>query len=469
MPDFNNDNKTLMTLIAAFCLLIILAGASFFAGMSYAGALGPQVLEREVTREVPLVVEGEGVSAEGSESAPALESENDGSGEAQEPASPAEAGGAAESDSETVTEPSEPRIAISDLSAEDLELFFEVWEILEEDFDGELPTESELNSAIISASIDTLGDEYTNYVEPEIAQRMREDMGGSFEGIGAFVRENDDGLVEIVRPMDGRPADIAGLEAGDIIIEVDGENVVGQSLDEIITKVRGPRDTVVILGVLRADDEELIEISITRARIEIPTVEYELMEDGVGYLQLTSFNAVASDQVEAAIEDLIDQGATSLVFDLRDNPGGFLDAAVNIADLFLPESVVLYERNNQGLNQTFRADDGDAGEDIPMAVLVNAGSASASELVAGALRDNDRAVLIGDVTFGKGSVQQIRTLTNGAELRVTIARWYTPGDVNIGANGLTPDIEIELPEDVSLGAEDDPQLLRAIEFLTTGR
>lgn len=465
MPEFDeSNNKTLLMLIGAFCLLIILAGASFYAGMFYAGAVGPQIVEREVTREVPLVVEGEGVSAEGSESAPLTEDE---AGEVQESTTGSEEGAASATDQET--EPAEPRIAISDLSADDLELFFEVWEILEDDFDGELPTEEELNNAIIDASIQTLGDEYTNYVEPDVAQRMREDMGGSFEGIGAFVRENDDGLVEIVRPMDGRPADIAGLEAGDIIIEVDGENVVGQSLDEIITKVRGPRDTVVVLGILRGETEELLEISITRARIEIPTVEFELLDDGIGYLHLTSFNAVATEQVEDALDELIDQGATSLVFDLRDNPGGFLDAAVNISDLFLPESVVLYERNNQGLNQTFRADNGDAGEDIPMVVLVNAGSASASELVAGALRDNDRAVLVGDVTFGKGSVQQIRTLSNGAELRVTIARWYTPGDVNIGANGLTPDFEVELPEDVSLGAEDDPQLQRAIEFLTTGR
>lgn len=465
MPDFNDNNpNTLFTLIAAFCLLIIVAGASFYAGITYAGAFGPEIVQIEVTREVPVVVEGETVIVDGGEAAAEEESSSPSEieGNSFESADDeVEAPAAAE-------EPAEPRIAIDNLSADDIELFFEVWDIIEEDFDGDLPTEEELNFAIIDASIDTLNDDYTNFVEPEIASRMREDMNGSFEGIGAFVRENDEGLVEIVRPMDGRPADIAGLEAGDIIIEVDGENVVGQSLDEIITKVRGPRDTQVVLSVQREGEEDLVDITITRARIEIPVVESELLDDNIGYIQLTSFNAVASDRLIQATDDLIDQGATSLILDLRDNPGGFLDTAVEVADLYLPESVVLYERNNQGLNQTFRADDGDLGEDIPMVVLVNAGSASASELVAGALRDNDRAILIGEITFGKGSVQQIRNLSNGSELRVTVARWFTPGDVNISAEGLTPDIEVELPEDVALGSEEDPQLQRAIEYLLTG-
>ncbi|MDJ0757427.1 MAG: S41 family peptidase [Ardenticatenaceae bacterium] len=467
MPDFNDNNtKTLFTLIAAFCLLIIVAGASFYAGITYAGAFGPEIVEIEVTREVPVVVEGETIIADGGET----EAEDESSSESEIQGNTFDSAESADDGDEApaAEEPSEPRIAIENLSADDIELFFEVWDIIEEDFDGELPTEEELNFAIINASIETLNDDYTNFVEPDVASRMREDMNGSFEGIGAFVRENDEGLVEIVRPMDGRPADIAGLEAGDIIIEVDGENVVGQSLDEIITKVRGPRDTQVILGVQREGEEALVDITIIRARIEIPVVESELLDDNIGYIQLTSFNAVASERLIDATDDLIDQGATSLILDLRDNPGGFLDTAVEVADLYLPESVVLYERNNQGLNQTFRADDGDLGEDIPLVVLVNAGSASASELVAGALRDNDRAILIGEVTFGKGSVQQIRNLSNGSELRVTVARWFTPGDVNISAAGLTPDIEVELPEDVALGSEEDPQLQRAIEYLLTG-
>ena len=161
---------------------------------------------------------------------------------------------------------------------------------------------------------------------------------------------------------------------------------------------------------------------------------------------------------------MLDQGAESVIFDLRDNPGGFLNQSISISDLFLTESVVLFERNNAGLDQVFRADDGDLGEGLPLVVLVNGGSASASEIVAGAIQDNGRAVLIGDVTFGKGSVQQVHQLTDGAEMRVTIARWYTPSNNTIDKEGVTPDIIVEMEFD----AEEDVQLFRAVEFLQTG-
>jgi len=163
------------------------------------------------------------------------------------------------------------------------------------------------------------------------------------------------------------------------------------------------------------------------------------------------------------------QGAQSIIFDLRDNPGGFLDQSVGIADLFLPEGVVLYERNNKGEEQTFTAVSGDEAESIPMVVLINAGSASASEIVAGALRDNGRTTLIGETTFGKGSVQQLHTLSDGSELRVTVARWYTPANVSISDSGITPDIEVPSPDDFTLGGEGDTQLQRAIEFLQNGQ
>ncbi len=298
-------------------------------------------------------------------------------------------------------------------------------------------------------------------------------MTGAVEGIGAFVQENDDGLFEIVRPIDGQPADLAGIKAGDIIIEVDGESMLGISFDEVILLVRGPQGTSVNLKVLREGEEEPLEFDIIRTRFEVPVVESEMLPDEItggvpiGYVRLTEFNLNADEKLREALQEILAQNPQGLIFDLRDNPGGFLDQSVAVADAFLPDGVALFERNIRGLDETFTTDDGDLAEAIPMVVLVNAGSASASEIVAGAIQDRDRAVLVGETTFGKGSVQQIYTLGDGSELRVTIARWYTPDNNTIDKEGITPDFEVESPED--LGGPEDGQLMRAVEFLLTGQ
>ena len=190
-----------------------------------------------------------------------------------------------------------------------------------------------------------------------------------------------------------------------------------------------------------------------------------MLAGNIAYIKLTSFDQTATEKTGAALQTLLDQGAESVIFDLRDNPGGFLNQSISVADLFLADNVVLHERNNAGLDQVFRADDGDLGEELPLVVLVNGGSASASEIVAGAIKDNGRAVIIGDVTFGKGSVQQVYQLSDGSELRVTIARWYTPNNSSITKEGITPDIIVEMEFD----AEEDIQLARAIEYLQDGQ
>jgi carboxyl-terminal processing protease len=268
-----------------------------------------------------------------------------------------------------------------------------------------------------------------------------------------------------VRPIAGQAAEKAGILPGDIVIEVDNDSVLDISFDEVIMLVRGPQGTEVSLTIVREGEEEPLQFTITRVRFEIPTVEYEMLEDNIAYIKLSDFNRTAYDKTLAAAEELFAQNPQGLIFDLRDNPGGFLDQSVSIADLFLDESVVLYERNRNGLvNETFAADDGDIGEVIPMVVLVNGGSASASEIVAGAIKDHDRAILIGEQTFGKGSVQHVLTLSDGSELRVTIARWYTPDNNTIDKEGITPDIEVPM----EFGAEVDIQLERAIEYILTG-
>ena len=481
----NNRNSGFMsTLTGSIILLLFLtvtSGLSFYGGILFersqttvTNSGNSEVVQVEVTRVVEKIIEveapedaaemsvdSEAIEEEVTESNEVMESEDEGAdGEVSIPAIP-------EQDEETpptpTPEPAGP--PITTLDEETLALFFEAWDLVEENFDGQLPDQDTINYALLEAALGTLGDVNTRFSEPAIAEQSRQDMTGSFEGIGAFVNENEDGLIYIVRPMSGRPAAEAGLKANDIIVEVDGENIVGQSIDEVISKVRGPRDSVVVLGVAREGEPELIEITITRARIEIPTVEYELREGDIGYIQLTQFNGVATEQMTAAVQDLLDQGATSLILDVRDNPGGFLVTAVEIADLFMPESVVLFQKNNDGLERTFTSDNGDIGEEIPMVLLINSGSASASELIAGAFRDTDRAVIIGENSFGKGSVQNLYTLSDGSELRITISRFYSPDDIVIDKIGVAPDIEVALPDGVLLRSEEDTQLEAAIEYL----
>jgi carboxyl-terminal processing protease len=345
--------------------------------------------------------------------------------------------------------------------------FYEVWRLIEAEFDGELPEDQDRIYSAISGSLRSLDDEYTRYVRPELAEKLREDMEGSVSGIGAFVRENADGLVEIVRPIDGQPADLAGLMQGDVIIEVNGESVLHADFDEVLLLVRGPEGTEVVLTVARPEVEEPLTFNLVRRMFEVPVVESELLINGdttIAYLQLSTFNRNAAAALTEAVETLLQSSPDAIILDLRDNGGGFLDQAVDIADLFLEEGVILYERGSRGIEETFSSEtDGHLAEQLPLVVLVNAGSASAAEIVAGAIQDRGRGLLVGETTFGKGSVQQVHTLSDGSELRVTFARWYTPNNLSISEEGIVPDTEVATPAD--LGGEDDPQLQSAIDIL----
>jgi carboxyl-terminal processing protease len=351
----------------------------------------------------------------------------------------------------------------------DLAIFYDIWELIEREYDGELPDSGDRLYGAISGSLDAIDDPYTRFLRPEIAQRLRDDLDGSVSGIGAIVQPGENGLVQIVRPIDNQPADLAGLLAGDLIVAIDGESVTGMSFDEVLLLVRGPAGSSVTLTVVRDDIEEPLEFQLTRAEFEVAVVESELLSAGdrtVAYVKLTSFTQSAAADVEEALRAMLAQNPEGIILDLRDNGGGFLDQAVQVADLFIPEAIVLFERSSASseLDETFRSDSGDAGESLPLVVLVNAGSASASEIVAGAVQDNDRGVLIGETTFGKGSVQHVHTLRDGSELRVTIARWFTPANRSISEQGIMPDIEVGTPSD--LGGDNDTQLQRALQYLT---
>lgn len=368
------------------------------------------------------------------------------------------------SDQDVHEQPQEeaPRSPV-ELSDEDVDLLLEVWEIIDEEFDGLLPTEEDVTYSAIAGSLELLGDNYTRFIRPEIAERMREQLNGSFEGIGAFVDLHEEGYLIIVRPIEDQPADRAGLLANDLVTHVNGQSILGMALEEITAEIKGPEGTEVTLTIRRESLAEPFDVTIMREKIEIPIVSGEMLDDEVAYVRLTGFSANAAEQLEAELEELLAQDPKGLILDLRDNPGGFLSQSVQVADLFLSEGVVLYERDGRELEEVFESDDGDLAEDIELIVLINAGSASASEIVAGAVKDRDRGILIGEPTFGKGSVQQPHTLSDGSELRVTIARWYTPDNRSIDSEGIRPHISVASPEE--FGTEADTQLQRAIRYI----
>lgn len=334
-------------------------------------------------------------------------------------------------------------------SSEEFVVFWEAWDLIEDDyyFTERLPKNEDRVYGAIQGFLATLNDPNTRFAPPVAAEDSREQIEGRFGGIGAVVSLTEDQepyIVEVVADecIPTTPADAAGLQANDIIRAVDGAEVTGLTLDEVVDSVRGREGTTVVLTVYRPAEDEILDIAVRRDSIENITVNAELI-DGIGYVHLTLFNAVATKQLRCKLDSLLAENPRALILDLHDNPGGLLNEALLVADLFLDEGLVLTQRDRDGNAEQLFSDDGDRGEDIPLYVIVDNGSASASEVVAGALRDRDRAVLFGQTTFGKGSVQNVYTLSDKSELRVTAAAWYTPDDIRIEGQGLTPDQVID--------------------------
>jgi len=351
---------------------------------------------------------------------------------------------------------------------EAFQIFWEVWDLVQHNFYGELPDMQDVTYAAIRGMLSTLDDKYTAFIEPDAAAILAEDATGEFEGIGAFVDMDEEGRLEIVQPFEGGSAEKAGLLAGDCVLEVDGVPIVGSTLYEAVGLIRGPASTQITLLIEREGISEPFEVTVTRARFEIPITEVEMRDDQVGYIRLYDFSATAGERMEKGLEELLAQEPRGIILDLRQNPGGWLDQAVEVADLFLDDGVIAVERFSDGGEQTFEARPGDVGEDVRLVVLVDGSSASASEIVAGALQDRERAILIGESTFGKGSVQRPFTLKDGSELRVTVALWFTPNGQAIHGQGLRPDIEVPWPEEEDVEPGVDPQLERAVEYLLAG-
>jgi carboxyl-terminal processing protease len=359
-------------------------------------------------------------------------------------------------------------VAAAGEESSEFAVFWEAWHLIESEFYGELPTMQEVTYGAIRGVLVAISDDGTSFIDPERAAVMREDVTGGFEGIGAVVNMLPNGRLIIVEPLLGRPAAQAGIQQGDLVLQVDDTPIQNMTLIEAVSLIRGPAGSTVRLTILRKGVREPFEVAIVRERIEIEVVESRMLDDDIAYVRLTEFNAKATKELKEALRELLAQEPKGLIFDLRSNPGGFLQTSVEVASQFLDEGPVLVEKGKGDLERQYPVESGGLATEVPLVVLINMGSASASEIVAGAIQDSGRGILVGDRSFGKGSVQLPHTLSDGSELRVTIARWFTPKGREIQGIGIIPDIEVETTlEDLEAGQ--DPQLERAVEYLLTGK
>ncbi len=352
----------------------------------------------------------------------------------------------------------------------DLTQFWKVWSLLDEKFIAASSTmvisdEDKINGAI-SGLVSTFGDPYTVFLPPVESAAFAEDISGNFSGIGMEVGMRDD-VITVIAPLPDTPAERAGLITGDKIIRIDGESTEGMRVDEAVKRIRGEKGTTVVLSVFREGDLEFREISVVRDTIVVPTIETEEI-DGIFIIRLYSFNAISEMKFQEALREYVKSDAKSMVLDLRGNPGGYLQSAVSIASFFLPTGkVVVREHFGEGDEEKLYRSQGRVVRNFgpnELVVLVDGGSASASEILAGALREHDVATIIGLDTFGKGSVQELVELDNGSSVKITVARWLTPEGVSISDSGLKPDIKIDRTPQHRLDNV-DPQQEAAIKFL----
>lgn len=349
----------------------------------------------------------------------------------------------------------------------DTTLLNKVQSILQNKYNGDLDYQK-MSEGAASGAVAALGDPYTVFLTEKENKELSDDLAGELSGIGVEIGQKN-GKLTVIAPIDGTPADKAGIRAGDFIAAIDGLDSRTLTIDEAVKKIRGEKGTNVKLTVVRGSEAPR-EIEITRDLISVPSVSSEMKADNIGYIKIRRFGEDTGSEVRQAGQTLRSQGAKALVVDVRDNPGGYLQTAVDVASEFYSSGMVVEERSKNAKPKVDNARPGGTLTDIPVVVLINGGSASASEILAGALNDNDRATLIGEKTYGKGSVQEVVCLNNlfltskcnGPSLKVTIANWYTPAGVNISKEGIKPEIEVKLTDDDANNGR-DPQLDKAVE------
>lgn len=340
-----------------------------------------------------------------------------------------------------------------------------IYDLVKANYDGQLEV-GKLLEGLKGGLANATGDPYTEYFNKEEAKKFDNELNGSFTGIGAELGEDEKGNLIIVSPIEGFPASKAGLRPQDMIVSIDNTSTNDMTIEDAVMRIRGEKGTKVTLRIFRNKTEDL-SVTIERAEIKIPSVKWELLDGGVGSIRINQFSLDTTDLMRDAVKDLKNKGAKSILLDLRGNPGGLLPSAVDVASLWLHGGTTVLQEKRGGVvveNYTANGIHGAPFRGMKTVVLLNAGSASASEIVAGALRDNNAATIYGEKSYGKGSVQEIRTLPGGDELKITVARWYRPNGENIDKKGIKPDTEIKMTDE-DYDQKRDPQKDSALEFL----
>ena len=346
-----------------------------------------------------------------------------------------------------------------------IDLFSEVLNKINDEYVEEID-QSEVMDAAIDGVLQSL-DPYSSYMSPEMLLNMQTETSGEFGGLGIEVGM-ESGVVKVISPIDGSPASRVGIKAGDYIVKINNNQVQGKSLSEAVELMRGPVGTDIEITVRRKEVRKALIFNITREIIKIQSVKSEILEDAVGYLRLNAFNENSSDQIKNKLKEIKkNKSVKSYILDLRNNPGGLLSQAIKISDFFLNEGeIVSTKSRNKSENKKFFARKGDIIDGKTLIVLINYGSASASEIVAGALKDHKRAILLGEPSYGKGSVQSIIPLQNKGAIRLTISKYYLPSGKSISEVGIVPDIEVaEETDDFKINTESDNQLKFALQLL----
>ena len=364
---------------------------------------------------------------------------------------------------------------------EEFTIFWQAWDTVQKNFvDREALDPKVMTYGAIRGMVQSLGDEgHTAFLTAEERERQTTELSGTFSGIGASLGVRDQ-LPVIIAPFDGSPADQAGVKAGDIILSVNGEDVTSLPLNDIVTRIRGPEGTEVTLSLLRPDENRSVEVTITRGEIKVPAATWAMIPGtSVALIRLSQFQANGEADMIKSLEEAREANATAMIVDVRNNPGGLLDQAVNVTSQFLTSGNVLLEEDANGQRKAYPVKRGGIGTELPMVVLINGGSASSSEILAGAVQDHDRGELVGETTFGTGTVLQPYILEDGSALLLGTRQWLTPEGRLIRKQGISPDYEVLLPieadlltpeeieqlEPAEIAASEDTQMLKALEVL----
>jgi len=346
----------------------------------------------------------------------------------------------------------------------DFNLFWTVWDLLKKDYvDQSKLDDKTMFYGALKGLVESTGDPYTVFMEPKLAKEFSDDLAGTFEGIGAELGKKNN-IITIVAPLADMPAEKAGLQAGDQIYAINSQSTAGLSIDEAVNKIRGPKGTEVTLTIFREGFETTKDFKIIRQTIIVKSVRTTMRDDKIFVITITNFNDDTSELFKQAAAEAIEKNPKGIILDLRNNPGGYLETAIDVASEWIDEGAVVTEQFSAEKKNEYLHRGRARLKDFPTIVLVNQGSASASEIVAGALKDDDKATIVGMKTFGKGSVQTLEDMIDGSSIKITVAKWLTPKGYNINEQGIAPDVEVDLTlEDYNKNK--DPQMDKAVEIL----